>query len=134
MNTCGECTECCHAQNLLPDEGIKYEWGSSCEKVCSTGCSIYESPERPNICGQWVCSYIKYNLEDKYRPDRYGMIAEGLTHKVLIWPLRHGQNKVAPEEWSEEHSDKIDELLNQHPDQTECEIHPFRETKEYIQL
>ena len=111
MNQCGECTECCHSLNVRPEDGVKYEWGSSCEKVCATGCSIHDN--KPDICKRFLCAYRQHNLDEQYRPDRYGMIAEYIGDKIIIWPNRHGQRVIDPNLWNEQNKDKIYELMNE---------------------
>lgn len=111
MNQCGECTECCHSLNLRPEEDVKYEWGSSCEKVCDTGCSIHNS--KPDVCKGFLCAYRQYNLDERYRPDRYGMFAEYIGNSVVIWPNRHGQRNIEPNLWNEQNENKIRELMNE---------------------
>lgn len=113
MNQCGECTECCRSLNLVAEEkyNIKYEWGSECNKLCDKGCSIHHN--KPNICNEWLCVYRKYNLDERYRPDRYGMFAEDISDSVVIWPNRHGQRDIDPNLWNEQNKDKIYELMNE---------------------
>lgn len=111
MNECGECTECCHSLTIQPEDGVKYEWGSSCEKVCATGCSIHDN--KPDVCKRFLCAYRQQNLDERYRPDRYGMFAEYIGDSVIIWPNRHGQRDIDPNLWNEQNKDKIHELMNE---------------------
>ena len=111
MNKCGECTECCHSLGVNEDS-IKYDFGSSCEHVCSTGCSVYN--KRPVTCQSFLCSYRKLNLNEKYRPDRYGMVIRQIPdNTILIWPNRHGQNDINPDEWFGENKEKVLDLINE---------------------
>jgi Fe-S-cluster containining protein len=111
MNQCGECTECCHSLNVRPEDGVKYEWGSSCEKVCATGCSIHDN--KPDVCKRFLCAYRQHNLDEQYRPDRYGMAAEFVGDAVIFWPNRHGQKNINPEEWDDDNKEKILDLMDE---------------------
>jgi len=108
---CGDCTVCCEIMGYTGEwsfadkykEANKYgvvygEW-SSCNKLCETGCSIQE--DKPRICDEFFCHFIKHDLEDEYRPDKFGFVArtkKGVvdilsTDKTLPPEIQYDNNK-----------------------------------------
>lgn len=72
---CGDCTACCVylpiaagviSQNAKPA-------GEPCEKLCDSGCAIYE--QRPVACSQFRCAWLADDdWLDEWRPDRAGLL------------------------------------------------------------
>jgi len=120
-NSCEECTACCRAlgythegyseinPNVIPSleviarEGVVFDFGTECNKVCDTGCSIYEN--RPPICMDFNCAYITHNLNIKYRPDKCGFIAEGIDDTVLFTPIDHARSSTTLREYMSTHKE-----------------------------
>lgn len=69
---CGECTACC---TFLSGNSYGYEFGNgkSCKFLCENGCGIYNI--RPNTCMNYQCAWSQELFEEKYRPDKCGVIA-----------------------------------------------------------
>ena len=132
MNLCGECTACCdslgytqdneytrthpdvvNSKDIIAREGIKYDFGTTCNKLCGdTGdCTIYEN--RPPICSNFRCSYLELNLEKEYRPDQCGFISAFEGDDLVITPLLTGQLKINPTEWKQENLDKVREVVEE---------------------
>tara|TARA_A200000113_G_scaffold213128_1_gene215267 strand:+ start:385 stop:843 length:459 start_codon:yes stop_codon:yes gene_type:complete len=82
---CGDCTVCCEIMgftgqwasadryNEADKLGVDYGAWNTCNKLCDTGCSIQN--KKPQICDEFFCSYIEYDLEDHYRPKDCGFVA-----------------------------------------------------------
>jgi len=130
MNPCGDCTACCDSLGFTHDneytrndpdiiaslpvarqEGIVYEWGSGCNKLCpNTGdCIIYE--RRPHVCSSFNCAYLKHDLELRDRPDRSGFITEVMDGWILITPILHGQRDVDIDIWEVLNRKRIKETV-----------------------
>ena len=85
-NECGDCRVCCttfpftdKAQwadeyNEVPHYkekyNIIYSTGKPCNQLCSTGCSIHH--DKPRICKEFWCDYLKWELPEKYYPHTCG--------------------------------------------------------------
>jgi len=81
---CGDCTVCCEIMGytgLYKDFdrykeaekfGVDYGPWATCNKLCDTGCSIQEN--KPRICDEFFCSFIKHDLESEYRPKDWGFV------------------------------------------------------------
>lgn len=83
--SCGTCALCCKLPRV--DE-MKKPMGKWCEK-CTPGaegaCSIFDKPERPKICGDYLCVWRMTDLAPELRPDRCGFIINtSQTDKNLI--------------------------------------------------
>ncbi len=68
---CGECKVCC---TVLPVRAIDKAAGEPCAKLCASGCSIFDSPDRPEVCGKFRCAWLQGNLGPRDRPDRSGAL------------------------------------------------------------
>ena len=110
---CGDCTVCCEIMgytggwkfadryNEAEKYGVDYGMWSTCNKLCSTGCSIHE--DKPRICDEFWCSYVQHDLEDHYRPKDFGFVAHkepsrdeiGIlsTDKTLPPEIQYNNNK-----------------------------------------
>ena len=135
MNPCGECTACCDSLGFThvndytqshPDvivslkvaeqEGIVYDYGSACNKLCpnSGDCTIYE--RRPHVCSSFECSYLRYDLDIETRPDQCGFVVDAddpALHDgwVMVTPWLHGQKDIDVDVWRPENHSKIKQVL-----------------------
>jgi len=76
---CGGCTECCTAFPVV--ELNKPAW-KYCT-LCKNGCTVYEL--RPQSCQDCFCCYRKSPTGlKKYRPDKCGVIFEGVNPKLVV--------------------------------------------------
>ena len=100
MNTCGECNACCHSlgftdesdynkedativasQDQITALNLIYPYGGSCNLLSSCGaCSVYDN--RPNVCREYECGYIDYDLPIEFRPDNIGVISKVIDNRV----------------------------------------------------
>lgn len=93
-NRCGDCTVCCEIMGFtgqwsFADRyreanklGVKYDAWQTCNKLCDTGCSIQEN--KPRICDEFFCSFIKHDLEPEYRPKDCGFVGHIHTNNLTI--------------------------------------------------
>ena len=65
--TCGGCRACCFVFPL--GSKPRRTW---CQHVTTTGCGCYA--ERPDVCREYACGWIRSNLPENTRPDRSGML------------------------------------------------------------
>ena len=102
-NECGDCRVCC---TVFPFTGKDLEWadeynevphfeekydliyttGKSCNQLCSTGCSIQH--DKPKLCQEFWCDYLKYELPEKYFPHNCGFasyIYDKNDHPPELW-------------------------------------------------
>jgi len=74
--SCGTCAMCCKLPTI---DAIKKPPGKWCEH-CTPGkdgaCSIFGKPERPEICGQYLCAWRQAPFPPELRPDRCGFIID----------------------------------------------------------
>ena len=72
---CGDCEECCYVASVV-DESKNFH-KPACQKCPfqNHGCTIYGKPERPQICSDFQCSWLRGVGEDKDRPDKSGVMA-----------------------------------------------------------
>jgi hypothetical protein len=130
MNPCGDCTACCDSLGFTHDnwytrqdpdiilsqkvalkEGIKYDWGSGCNKLCSKSgdCKIYE--KRPHVCRSFDCGYLKYDLDLETRPDQCGFITEVNDGWIMVTPWLHGQRGIDIDKWRVENHESVKDVL-----------------------
>lgn len=67
--SCGSCTACCTTMRV---EELDKPVGVTCQHVCKSGCSIYES--RPSGCVNWECVWLQSSMADGLRPDKMGLV------------------------------------------------------------
>lgn len=100
-DSCGTCAMCCKLPKI--DELAK-PMGKWCDK-CTPGkegaCSIFGQPERPAICGEYLCVWRQTDLAPELRPDRCGFILDASTTdpnmvRVLVDAARHDAYKKGP--------------------------------------
>ena len=102
-NECGDCRVCCTVFPFTgkdlecPDEynevphfeekyDLIYTTGKSCNQLCSTGCSIQH--DKPKLCQEFWCDYLKYELPEKYFPHNCGFasyIYDKNDHPPELW-------------------------------------------------
>ena len=87
---CGDCTVCCHIAGFTGDYsftdkyneaekfGLQFDPMQTCNKLCDTGCSIQEN--KPRICSEFFCEYVKQDLDDQYYPKDCGFMATVNVH------------------------------------------------------
>jgi hypothetical protein len=69
---CDECKACC---GVVPVSEIGLLAFQPCPHLCDHGCGIYAN--RPMGCKTWNCQWLaEPQWEDKYRPDRCGVIVD----------------------------------------------------------
>lgn len=65
---CGECRVCCH-HLIIDAPGLSKHIGELCRHYrAERGCAIYA--ERPQLCRDFSCSWLRLPLPDEWRPDR----------------------------------------------------------------
>ena len=70
--SCGECSLCC---TLLRVDELEKLGGTPCaHQLAAGGCGIY--PERPGICREYHCLWLRGGLEEADRPDRLGAVID----------------------------------------------------------
>ena len=91
---CGDCTVCCEVMGYTGDwkyadryneaekYGVDYGAFQTCNRLCDTGCSI--QADKPRICDEFFCHYITLDLEDEFRPDRFGFVSHIFEDKITI--------------------------------------------------
>lgn len=97
--TCGPCTACCKALELITPELVKPagKWCPHCE--IGKRCKIYV--DRPSDCQGFVCEWLKGFGEERDRPDRLHVVLDhavdpegealGLTGGTFqIWEVTEG--------------------------------------------
>lgn len=121
-NRCGDCTVCCEIMgftgkwagadryNEADKLGVKYDAWETCNKLCSTGCSIQN--KKPQICDEFFCSFIEHDLEPEYRPKDWGFVghiqkgdgALGILSmdKTLPPDIQYNNNKQMLDQFIEE--------------------------------
>jgi len=120
---CGDCTACCESTGFTGDwkkidryneaeaSGIDFGPWSTCNKLCSTGCSIQDT--KPRTCTDFFCHFIEHDLEDKFRPKEFGYIAftslDKNSENIEIMSLDH----TLPAETQYNNNKKmLDELID----------------------
>lgn len=69
VRKCGSCKLCCSALSV-PE--LDKPNGVACEKLCSTGCSIYG--EHPESCQTFGCAWLHGDGDVSVRPDHIGAV------------------------------------------------------------
>lgn len=127
MNICGECTLCCrvlpftHQSSIFDKYNERYKYdiiyppGKSCNKVCSTGCSIHDN--KPKICKEFECDYILLELEEKFKPSNCGFLCRlklktdfDIEGGDEIWIHYEGKDPK-PEDFYKDKKELINELI-----------------------
>ena len=78
-NGCGECTACCYANPIAPEQDADIAHGphKPCKYLCGKGCTIYD--KRPIICRSFFCLWRLHgwvNKMEQYRPDKLGILID----------------------------------------------------------
>lgn len=124
MNSCGDCTACCRSLGFTGDVqpiydpekeaeklGIIFPAFGTCNKVCSTGCTIYE--KRPTICKKFECAFIEYDLEPQYKPNRCGILAEVKPDHILFTVVDSKRLGVSSSRWLEGNRDFLNNYIEE---------------------
>jgi len=95
MRTCNECTECC-LEAFVQFRDFKKLQGKECPYQYKKGCLLIESPERPKVCHDYYCSWMRGAGNDKDRPDKSGIIISinNLNGGVFIFARERKENSV----------------------------------------
>jgi len=81
MRECGGCTVCCYI-GAVPQ--IDKPPHSPCPKLCN-GCYLYGSPERPKVCTDFACAWLRELVPEECRPDKVGvMLSVNQTERGII--------------------------------------------------
>ncbi len=73
MRACDGCTACCE---YLWVEELDSPAGQPCRHQCDVGCAIFTSPDRPRVCGGFLCLYARGESAVPASPAECG---------VLVW-------------------------------------------------
>ena len=73
QRSCDGCTACCE---FLWVEEMDSPAGQPCRHQCDAGCAIFSHPERPRVCGGFLCLYARGNAQVPRSPRDCG---------VLVW-------------------------------------------------
>ncbi len=92
---CGSCSACCKT-HAVEDPALYKPPGKWCKHCVPTrGCAIYT--QKPGLCSDFVCEWIKGCGAETHRPDRtkvvldYVALPDGLPGGVLqMWELTEG--------------------------------------------
>lgn len=94
--SCGDCTACCKALEVVELSKPTGKWCPHCS--VGKGCNIY--PKRPTSCQEFRCEWLKGFGEKQDRPDRmkvvldYIRLPEGLPGGIFqMWELTEGSLK-----------------------------------------
>jgi hypothetical protein len=99
---CGDCKLCCKVYPMPIFNKPDKVW---CQHAVGSGCGIYD--QRPLICRDFVCVWLKSNLPEKYRPDKCGVIvriaAELNGHYIYVvsesydgaWLRKHAEELIS---------------------------------------
>lgn len=72
-NGCGECNACCFLPSVYDDENKLLssagQWCKNCD--IGVGCKIYQ--QRPSMCRDYSCFWLKAGMPQQYRPDKWGI-------------------------------------------------------------
>lgn len=101
--TCGECSECCIAYPLLPNEQYWPEGKQAhvpCKHLCEGGCGIYQ--DRPAVCAGFACGYLNGCVPQ--RPDENGVIlwTQDLWHAFRCGLAEMQFQGRVPDAWRED--------------------------------
>lgn len=74
--SCGSCSLCCTVLRVDP---LRKLGGVPCihqREGSHAPCAIHGLPERPNLCGDYRCAWLRGQYEDADRPDRMGAVLD----------------------------------------------------------
>ena len=76
MRGCENCTACCSGVFRLTVNN-KEVYGSPCEYVCETGCSLHNTDKKPEVCQSYQCLWsAESSLPDWMKPSESGVIID----------------------------------------------------------
>ena len=77
MRTCDGCTACCSGALRLKVEDTEVWRGNPCKYICNSGCSIYESDKKPEVCSRYQCLWlVEETLPEWMKPSNSGVIID----------------------------------------------------------
>jgi hypothetical protein len=118
---CGDCTVCCQIMgftgnakgadryNEAEKYGVVFPLWTTCNKLCDTGCSIQE--DKPRICSEFYCSYVKYDLEKDFFPKEFGFVAHIQPYDRAIGIISMDKT-LPPEIQYNNNKEKLDMLID----------------------
>lgn len=69
---CGTCNACCKALHIIE---LNKPAGIACQHLSPTkGCGSYN--DRPSVCHEYECLWLRGSVPSQHRPDRAGVIFE----------------------------------------------------------
>lgn len=93
---CGECTVCCTYLRIsvLDKEGLTpchnlFEFAA--DGHTGGGCAVYD--DKPSVCNQYICEWLRGHGADEDRPDRSGILADNvlrIANAIQCKPIRDG--------------------------------------------
>lgn len=87
--SCGDCDMCCVALPVRSPD-LEKDVGVPCEHLCEAGCGIYADPNKPAICTDYACNWLRGDGSHDQRPDRMGalptMAADGRQLAFYLAP------------------------------------------------
>lgn len=94
MRDCGECSMCCYLPRIPELHKPPRSWCRNCDPG-GVRCTIYSSPDRPNVCGEFQCAWLQNQkgeiFPDWMRPDKVHLVfapnftdESGMGHGYLI--------------------------------------------------
>ena len=72
QRTCGNCTACCHIAEV--NEGIITKPACTACPFLDHGCKLFDQPERPQVCRDFQCSWLRGYGNSEDRPDKSGVM------------------------------------------------------------
>lgn len=94
-DSCGTCALCCKLPKIDQLDKPQGVWCDKCTPGKEGACSIFAQPERPAICGEYLCVWRQTDLPPALRPDRCGFIInQSETRKdvvqIMVEPSKAG--------------------------------------------
>jgi len=91
-NLCGECRACCVVLPIAEPELVKPA-GEPCKHLCGSGCELYNGPQFPRLCKDYLCLWRQddwLNNRPDYRPDKLGVIFQLGARRLIVFETRPG--------------------------------------------
>jgi len=107
---CGDCTACCFVAEVK--EGIVKKPACQTCPFMQNGCKLYGKPERPQVCQDFQCSWLRGfgSLED--RPDKSGVMVS-INHMnggtwINVFDLKKNAHKTTGKKMIEAIARQVD--------------------------
>jgi hypothetical protein len=95
--SCGTCALCCKLPRVVEINKPQGRWCEHCRPGQNGACSIFDRPERPTICGEYLCVWRMTDLPAELRPDRCGFIINSSASDKKLVAIMVDPNR--PEAW-----------------------------------